>query len=397
MAPPAATTSAPLKNAANAVARPEPAAARAGAPSLRRNATDDEILGITYGHRADSVQPEESGDYSEAEAGKGDAEEGNREPDSVTEKSRLSESGPERLRGVLNANPELRAAWEDAQAYRQVFATPGEAQAATALLGDLNRMDALFFSRRPDDHTQLAQAIAELDPAAFASFARAANAHLENSAARGQSNSEVSSPLSRAHSVETDGHAPEVLRQERAPREVRSRQAGEDANQGAPSGLAAQQADFFHAANASAVEGVLEAIESQVERLLPEGVPKSARTRVVAEIYRELDSTLRSNRQLGQQMREAFKSGSLDADHQRAVVSLITGRARQALPGVAKRVLHEWTSTLVAANQERRTRQRSAERRVDIAGSGGAGKDGQRMGPRDIDYARLSDSDILNL
>jgi hypothetical protein len=39
-----------------------------------------------------------------------------------------------------------------------------------------------------------------------------------------------------------------------------------------------------------------------------------------------------------------------------------------------------------------------AEHRVDIAGSGGAASDGQRaMTPRDIDYRRMSDSDILNL
>jgi hypothetical protein len=67
-----------------------------------------------------------------------------------------------------------------------------------------------------------------------------------------------------------------------------------------------------------------------------------------------------------------------DADQQRAIISLVTSRARQALPGVANRVLNEWTSTLVAANRERRSRQRSAERRVDIAGSGGAGNDGRR-------------------
>jgi len=46
----------------------------------------------------------------------------------------------------------------------------------------------------------------------------------------------------------------------------------------------------------------------------------------------------------------------------------------------------------------RRSRQRAAERRVDIDGSSGAGNDGPRsMTPRNIDYARLSDSDILNL
>jgi hypothetical protein len=61
-------------------------------------------------------------------------------------------------------------------------------------------------------------------------------------------------------------------------------------------------------------------------------------------------------------------------------------------------VLNEWTSTIVSAANERRTRQRTAERRVDIAGSGGAGNDGRRsMSPRDLDYARLTDADILNL
>jgi hypothetical protein len=97
-------------------------------------------------------------------------------------------------------------------------------------------------------------------------------------------------------------------------------------------------------------------------------------------------------------MRDAFRSGALDAEHQRAIVSLVTARAKQALPGVAKRVMNEWTSTVVAANQDRRSRQRAAERRVDIAGSSGAGNEGRRsMAPRDIDYARLSDGDILNL
>jgi hypothetical protein len=98
---------------------------------------------------------------------------------------------------------------------------------------------------RPEDHAQLARAVADLDPAAFASLARAT----------------------------------------------------------------------------SQVDGVLKAIESQVERLLPEGIAKSARNRVVGEIYRELDSTLCSNRTLTQQMRDAFRFGTLDANHPKAIVT----------------------------------------------------------------------------
>jgi len=330
--------------------------------NLRRNATDEEILGLEAktgkGSRAvPEVEPGPDAREHDDEAGAGEGNAG-------------------KLNELLEANPELRSVWQEAQEYRKVFATPQEAQAATALLADLDKMDALFFSGRPEDHRELAKSIAELDPTAFASLARAINAHLANGATReGQDGSSAknTSAEDQARNTEQNRERPE-----------------------AP-GLSERQAEFFHGANASAVEGVLEAIEGQVERLLPEGVSRSARSRVVGEIYRELDTSLRSNRQLAQQLREAFRSGSQDTDHQRAVVALIVGRARQALPGVAKRVLQEWTSTLVTANQERRARQRTAERRVDIAGSG-SGNDGRRgMKPRDIDYARMSDADILNL
>ena len=298
-----------------------------------------------------------------------------------------SAAEPENLRPVFDANPELRAAWQDAQAYRETFATPEEARAATALLADLDRMDALFFSRKPEDHAELARAVATLDPEAFASLAQAMNGLATEAQRRGEN-----SAGNTAAAPSSVGARPAVA----GPPTVENHR--QDAGATTPAEPTPAQAEFFHKTNAAAVESVVDAIESQVERLLPEGVSKTARNRVVGEIYRELDTTLRSNRQLAQQMREAFRSGTLDADHQRAIVSLIAGRARQALPGVAKRVLSEWTSTVVAANQDRRARQRAAEGRVDIAGSGGAGNDGHRsLGPRDIDYARMSDSDILNL
>ena len=326
---------------------------------------------------------------------------------------------PEQLREALDANPELRRAWEEAEAYRETFATPQEARAATTLLADLDRMDALFFSRRPEDHAELARAVSNLDPEAFASLAKAMNGlateaqrHRGNGAARqgstgvGNDGAALASATTNTegavgarHAVPAAGIEPDSGHSGAVPLPTKSGKEGAASSAPTPTAsVTPAQAEFFHAANAAAVQGVIEAIETQVERLLPEGISTSARQRVVGEIYRELDASLQSNRQLAQQMREAFRSGALDAAHQRAVVSLLTGRAKQALPGVAKRVLGEWTSTIVAANQDRRTRQRAAERRVDIAGSSGAANDGRRsMTPRDLDYARMSDADILNL
>jgi len=348
--------------------------------SGRRAASDDEILGIdqetgnTSAYPQPSVNPPPTPRRVELRDSKGPETE-------------PADAVPENLRAALDANPELRQAWKDARTYRETFATPEEARAATSLVADLDHMDALFFSQRPEDHAALARLVADLDPSAFASLMKAMN----QLASATERHGEAPSSTREVGQVASDGDESSTKSPDEKTKLTRSKGQHDE-------GISQAQEQFFHATNAAAVQNIVDAIESQVERLLPEGASRSARNRVIGEIYRELDNTLRSNRQLARQMREAFRSGSLDADHQRAIVSLIAGRARQALPGVAKRVLNEWTSTVMAADQGRRARQRAAERRVDIAGSNGGGNEGRRpTTPRDIDYARMSDADILNL
>jgi hypothetical protein len=361
---------------------------------LSRTASDDEILGI--GTAAEG-NPDEDGSAGHPRSDDASAEDG--EASTSVESQGGAELEP-RAQAALDSIPELRRAWQDAQSYRESFATPEEARAATALLNDLDRMDTLFFSRRPEDHLELARAVANLDPVAFASLAKAMSDMKASTAQQTNSRSIILSPSDRRDEksvLEPDAAKRDPSADQRRPAQDdrANRQTADAAETQNPTPA---QIEFLHAANAAAVQGVLDAIETQVERLLPQGVSKTARNRVVGEIYRELDATLGSNRQLGQQMREAFRSGNLDAAHQRAIVALVTGRARQTLPVVAKRVLNEWTSTVVAANQDRLTRQRTAAHRVDIAGSGRGGDGGRRsLAPRDIDYARMSDSDILNL
>jgi hypothetical protein len=385
-------------------------ASEAPATAPSRSASDDEILGLAATTLPRRTRNARNGKESGTVEGKNvvdhDGPETNEAPDlrlarepgysrdpDDEEVARLGgrETEPgdeisEDARAALDANPELERAWEDASAYRESFATPEEARDATALVADLNRLDTLFHSRTPENHVELARSLASLDPAAFASLTEAmgrVSAELRRESGSGAATPKAPAELTGVATQPAATQAPNAERERAATTQLTP---------------TAAQAEFFQAANAAAVEGVLQAIESQVERLLPEGISKSARNRVVGEIYRELDGTLRANRQLTQQMREAFRGGALDPEHQRAIVSMITGRARQALPGVAKRVLNEWTTTLLAANHERRTRQRTAEKRVDIAGSGGNGNDGRRTAaPREVDYARMSDADILNL
>jgi hypothetical protein len=385
------------------------------APVLNRNSSDDEILGLVMqlpqlarrtgrreangdGREATAqVSEPRTDEQLEIDFGVEEAPKGTRRRSATNTNTAHADTSaklePERLRAVLDANPELRDAWREASAYRETFATPEEARAATAQLGDLNRMDALFYSRRPEDHAELAREVAKLDPEAFASLARAMNA-LANDGTRRAQDAARAAGVPQGSGESTNQVQRPTQEQIQDQNLVQSQNRPRDA----ATGMTAAQMDFFHSTNAAAVSSVVEAIETQVERLLPEGTSKSARNRVVGEIYRELDTTLRGNRALGQQMRDAFRSGGLDDEHQRAIVSLVTGRARQALPGVAKRVLNEWTTAVVSANHERRARQRTAERRVDIAGSGGTGNDGRKaVTPRELDYSRMSDADILNL
>ena len=360
--------------------RPEEAGAggRTGRPADMRTASDDEILGIETGSvgetRGDkgALNRDAEADHNVAQGS--EASPRVEQPEEPTENAEASG-----LKETLAANPQLRQAWDDAKAYRELFRTPADARAATVALADLARMDALFFSGKPQDHAELARVVASLDPGAFQSLTRA----MAEVAGQGQG-----SPGDQSGAESGAGGE-----QERG-------QAASDQDAGATGqhGATPAQQEFFQSTNAAAVRAVIDSIESQVERLLPTEISKGARNRLVGEIYRELDASLRADRQFASQAREAFRSGALDEEHRQAVVTLMNNRARQALPAVARRVLNEWTSAIVAANQDRRARQRAAERRVDIAGSGRTGNDGVRPAtPKDINYSRMSDADILNL
>ena len=360
--------------------------------------SDDEILGIVTPRvmRRSAAVPDATGFAEDASDGYGAADgrggdrggsDGNSEDAAATDRDvrvpldTLVDASPE-LKKIVEEHPEFRAALSEASAYREVFETPEAAKSANAVVADVNRLDALFFSRKPEDHVELARAVEALDRDAFVMLAKSMGELAAQRATEGNRPDAARRAESRTASIET----------------ARSQAAESSVGQGQGGAVNSGQREFIQATNAAAVESVVREIEAQVGKLLPEGIAKTARNRVVGEIYRELDAVLQGNRALTQQVQEAFRTGRMDTEHQKALVGLISARAKQALPAVAKRVMNEWTNTIVTVNQERRTRQRNAERRVDIAGTGG-GASGQRRGmtARDIDYRRMSDADILNL
>lgn len=382
------------------------------ARSAARHPSDDEILGLVT-----SVAPAAAGESpvdGDVTAGSGvqaangaeTAEQTGAPAAGEGNSTASSASGvqpapvPPELVPILEANPQLLQAWEAAHAYEQVFATPAAARDAQQQLSDL---DGMFFSAQPSDHAALAARIHELSPEAFHGLAQAMQAHAAKVADAGNSKpaNDSSADAASQSSTAASNPIPAPASHDSAsqpPQQAAVPQASEPHSAASPTPENAAKAAFFHDTNAAAVEQILGAIHSQVDRLLPDSIGAGARNRIVGEIYRELDSSLRANRQLGKQLREAFQSGPGDAAHQRAIVTLVAGRARQALPAVAKRVIGEWTQSIIAANRERLGRHEAASKRVDISGAGPSdGVNRKPVSPRDINYRRLSDADILNL
>ena len=84
-----------------------------------------------------------------------------------------------------------------------------------------------------------------------------------------------------------------------------------------------------------------------------------------------------------------FGAGRLDGRTLDAVARVIVDQARQSIPGIAKKVINEWTTSLVGASKARTAKQKSAAARVDIAsGNASAGRGRRGLMPRDMDYRR---------
>ncbi|MGB9334115.1 MAG: hypothetical protein WCB14_03830 [Candidatus Acidiferrales bacterium] len=387
-------------------ATPTTAQSHAAASAPASRPSDDEILGLvtTASTAANSKAPSTT-DFDSSESDQAS----NAQPNSPA-------ADPAQFRAIFESNPELRDAWRDAQSFREIFPdvesaraiqklfpTIEDARAANSQVADLVRLDTLFFSNRPESHAELAAAIYRLNPAAFRNLAQMMNAIVSPSG-DGVKPLPPLGPTSSATVQPSGGRATGTI----APNangesnslsqsiDGRSLGGSEDSPLQQPI-TAAHEHAFFHETNAAAVEGVLNSIQSQLDRLLPEATPQNTRQRLTGEIYREVDAALQSNRAFGQQLLQAFRSGQLTPENQRAIVGMVVGRAKQALPGIAKRVLGEWTSGVVAHAGARQERQRNAARRVDIAGGAPGGDSPRALMPKDIDYRRMSDNDILNL
>ena len=157
----------------------------------------------------------------------------------------------------------------------------------------------------------------------------------------------------------------------------------------------AQYAVFESATNDAVMAELNREIGRLMTRALPEGVADGARRRMSEDTLAEVHEILRGDRQLGAQVSEAIRGGNFSTAARDHVARLIAARARGVLPAAAKRVIGEWTSSVLATHRESAARQAASQKRVDIVG-GAVPQGTARKGPREIDYRNTSDEEILS-
>ena len=155
---------------------------------------------------------------------------------------------------------------------------------------------------------------------------------------------------------------------------------------------------FESATNQDVARQTREAIDRTLSSTLPEGVSDGARRRIGDDVFRELHATLSADRELSRQVGEILRGWRFDGATKQQIASLISGRARAAMPEVARRVVGEWTSSVLASDRARASRVDAAAARRDITG----GRlpepvPASALRPRNIDYSRMSDEQILEL
>jgi hypothetical protein len=410
--------------------------------------TDEELLGIepvsAGPARSNGVVPSEARNLSSIDdAGNAETQRGSsgkdrprftenvlRERNDVAPVSAAMPAWIQALAGDPKHGAEAQQLWQEHQAFRAAFSSPDEARAIKELFPggaqearalrqgteslreaaqSVDRIDAAIFSGDARAQSEVVAELARANPAAFRSlFAEAAKVL----AGLGQSGSDVQRHPATQNQVATPQEAPfaNAPGEPDANHPSTSPRAGESqiTNHGSRDFDPAAYAAFERSTNDVVARDVRAAVSDTLARVLPEGIADGAARRIGDDIFNEIHRTLAADRSLSEQVGEVLRSSQREftasgwrfgtAEQQR-VASLLAGRAKQLVPGVARRVIGEWTSSVLGASRSKAARQAAAAARVDIAAPGGSldSMPLRPMSPREVNYASMSDDEILSL
>jgi hypothetical protein len=320
----------------------------------------------------------------------------------------------------LHVQPVSKSTERDAQGepawLKQLEAQPAaaaEARQWREAANDVAALDAAYFSGDPSARGGLAARLYESDPAAFREMlaesarmlaSRDPQALAELARQLGMNEAQAQNAPAKSLAQAARAQEPAAALQNPASGGLRGK-AGNDVSAGASTGASAQAAfpaeayrTFESATNQDVAGQTREAIDRTLSSTLPQGVSEGARRRIGDDVFRELHATLSSDRELSRQVGEILGGWRFDGATKQQIVSLISGRARAAMPEVARRVVGEWTSSVLASDRARAARVDGAASRRDITG----GRlpepvPASALRPRNIDYSHMSDEQILEL
>ncbi|MGH9678810.1 MAG: hypothetical protein ACRD4Y_02560 [Candidatus Acidiferrales bacterium] len=322
----------------------------------------------------------------------------------------------ESLRQIAQEVDSLRAAAKDAEGLREAAQS-------------VDRIDAAIFSGDTRAQSEVVAELARTNPAAFRSmFAEAAkvlaslgqsgedagstgSALRENREGWGAPNRSATQSRFGAQGLSSAGQAGTTNRRQDAgatDRDARFAQAqgkvvtnhdSQVTNRESPAFDSAAYASFERSTNDAVARDVRSAIGDALSRVMPEGVADGAAKRIGEDIFNEVHRALAADPALSEQVGAVLRERRFGSAEQQRVTSLLAGRARQLVPSVARRVIGEWTSSVLGTARSKAARQAAAAARVDIAASGGSldSTPLRQMSPREVDYARMSDDEILGM
>jgi len=278
---------------------------------------------------------------------------------------------------------------------REPAATPRDTSVTIHALpvATLEQLDAAYYSPEPAARAQFAQALFANDPAAFrAMFNEAARLLGVNVPVPEETRAEMNSAPTTARTIRPTAPG------DSAAGEANPEPSGSES---APAFPVAAYRAFESATNDALSRDVRSAIGSTLEQVLPEGTAEGAVRRIADDIYTDIGKQLAADAQLSAQVGEILRGWRFGPVEQQQVNALLAGRARQLLPSAARRVIGEWTSSVLATARTRAARSEAASSRVDVGNAAsrpaGNGEPSHALKPRDIDYARTSDDDILRM
>jgi hypothetical protein len=355
----------------------------------------------------------------------------------VGEEARELWEGVQRAQREAAAYREAFGTPEDARALKEIY--PGgvaEAKSAAERARELAEIDAVFFGAagKPTEElragrVQLVEKLYAQDPAAFREMVeagvkilgRASGGQRSVASAEGKALSQDATTL--PGSLRSVAGAPENGAQEKAGHTGRDDSLGSNANRNMHHVQAYRE--FERATNAELEKSVGGAIGRAMEAALPnlrnanaaagEGQAPPLQERLRAAVREEVETALRSDASLGEQVAQILGGHRLDEAARAQVVRLIDARAQQLVPGAVRKVVGAWTQATLGARMAdtgaepaaRGEQERRAERAVsssqrtasgDSAANRNASTSAVRSLPRGrVDYRKLSDEQILGM